>query len=133
MTGLRHFVYKSRTNSQVTSPLLDAAYAPGTRDFHRLSALYDLGMQGIHAYGYLAPPPELEGKVTPTMAQPPLKMHYIRTQHEAMLAWVTQPFELYMAVSPWLPKSAVIAAANGVAKWVKKNELSLFLISPPVF
>lgn len=63
----------------------------------------------------------------------PVKMQYFRTEHEAVLGWITQPFELYMAISPWLPKTAVVAAANSVARWVKKEEHRLFLISAPVF
>jgi len=46
---------------------------------------------------------------------------------------ITQMFEMYIAVSPRLPKSAVVGAANAVAKWVKKEESSLFLRDAPVF
>lgn len=46
---------------------------------------------------------------------------------------ITQPFELYITVSPLLPKSAVIGAANAVVRWVKKEEARLFLRDAPVF
>lgn len=46
---------------------------------------------------------------------------------------ITQPFELYATLSPILPKSAVIGAANAVVKWVKKEESKLFLRDAPVF
>ena len=46
---------------------------------------------------------------------------------------ITQPFELYATLSPMLPKSAVIGAANAVVKWVKKEESKLFLRDAPVF
>jgi vacuolar fusion protein MON1 len=46
---------------------------------------------------------------------------------------ITQPFELYLTLSPMLPKSAVIGAANAVAKWVKKEESKLFLKDAPTF
>jgi hypothetical protein len=36
-------------------------------------------------------------------------------------------------LSPRLPKSAVIGAANAVAKWVKKEESKVFLRDAPVF
>lgn len=83
-----------------------------------------------------------------------LKLQYMRMQHESVMGWVgrcfllsealahgrsspsfqiTQTFELYIAVSPHLPKSAVISAANGVARWVQKEESRLFLRNAPTF
>lgn len=49
------------------------------------------------------------------------------------IAQITQPFELYVAVSPMLPKSGVVGAANAVTRWVKKEESRLFLRDAPVF
>jgi len=49
------------------------------------------------------------------------------------LPQITQPFELYVTLSPILPKSAVIGAANAVVKWVRKEESKLFLRDAPVF
>jgi hypothetical protein len=46
---------------------------------------------------------------------------------------ITQPFEMYITVSQGLPKSAVISAANAVARWVKKEEGRLFLRDAPIF
>ena len=46
---------------------------------------------------------------------------------------ITQPFEIYLSLSQWLPKSAAINAANAVARWVKKEEGRLFLYDAPVF
>jgi hypothetical protein len=46
---------------------------------------------------------------------------------------ITQPFELYITLSPRLPKSAAVGAANAVARWVKKEEGRLFLRDAPVF
>jgi hypothetical protein len=79
-----------------------------------------------------------------------LKLQYIRTEKESVMGWVgrfmrisfqrcsipnqiTQPFEMYIALSPRLPKSAVIGAANAVTRWVKKEEGRLFLKDAPVF
>jgi hypothetical protein len=71
-----------------------------------------------------------------------LKLQYIRTEHESVMGWVrlrlniaqiTQPFELYVAVSPMLPKSGVVGAANAVTRWVKKEESRLFLRDAPIF
>ena len=46
---------------------------------------------------------------------------------------ITQPFELYIALSPKLPKSVVVGAANAVARWIRKEEGKLFLKDAPVF
>ena len=46
---------------------------------------------------------------------------------------ITQPFELYIALSPLLPKTAVINAANAVTRWIRKEETKLFLRDAPVF
>lgn len=46
---------------------------------------------------------------------------------------ITQPFEIYLALSPLIPKSAAINAANAIARWVGKEEKRLFLRDAPVF
>lgn len=46
---------------------------------------------------------------------------------------ITRPYELYLAMSPLLPKSAVVNAANAIARWVQKEEKRLFLRDAPVF
>ena len=58
-----------------------------------------------------------------------------KTERVAVLTrlQITQPFEVYVALSPLLPKSAAVGAANAVAKWVKKEEARLFLKDAPVF
>lgn len=82
-----------------------------------------------------------------------LKLQYIKTSQEAVMGWVwfrilsthllfdlthvrrqiTQPFELYLVLSPRLPKSAAIGAANAIARWVQKEDKQLFLRDAPVF
>lgn len=63
----------------------------------------------------------------------PLRLVYVKTQYEACLAWMTKPFELYIAVSPHLSKAAVVGAANAVAKWVGAEEARVFIKDAPVF
>lgn len=83
-----------------------------------------------------------------------MKLQFIRTDKECVLGWVshvtqtyvvgnmhysttsqqvTTPFELYVALSPKLPKSAAVGAANALTRWVKKGEAELFLRDAPVF
>ncbi|KAI0320195.1 trafficking protein Mon1-domain-containing protein [Amylostereum chailletii] len=115
--GLRHFIYKSRLHVQITAPIFEEPYG----DLHerrRLITLYQILHDNIHAK---------------SGQDLPLKLQYIRTEKEGVLGWITQPFELYVTLSPWIPKTAVVGAANAVARWVKKEEAHLFLRDAPVF
>jgi hypothetical protein len=152
--GLRHFFYKSRPHVQVTGPEFEEPYEDlqerrryacrypirfwtDVDASHRLITLYQLIQDAVHAK---------------SGQEKTLKLQYLRTEKEGILGWVrlslllcdglthspppiqiTQPFELYVTLSPILPKSAVIGAANAVVKWVKKEESKLFLRDAPVF
>ncbi|KDR82664.1 hypothetical protein GALMADRAFT_57126 [Galerina marginata CBS 339.88] len=115
--GLRHFIYKSRTQVQITLPIFEDPYdQPHARK--RIMTLYQILHDSIHAK---------------SGQEAALKLQYIRTDTESVMGWITQPFELYIALSPLLPKSAAVGAANAVARWVKKEEARLFLRDAPVF
>ncbi|KAF9568812.1 DUF254-domain-containing protein [Agrocybe pediades] len=115
--GLRHFIYKSRQQVQITLPMFEDPYdQPHARK--RLTTLYQTLHDAIHAK---------------SGQEAGLKLQYIRTESESVMGWITQPFELYVALSPLLPKSAAVGAANAVARWVKKEEARLFLRDAPVF
>ncbi|KAG6887771.1 hypothetical protein C0995_012885 [Termitomyces sp. Mi166 len=115
--GLRHFVYKSRSQVQITTPSFEDPY-DSVENRRRLIILYQTLHDAIHAKS------GQEGT---------LKLQYIRTEKESVMGWITQPFELYIALSPMLPKAAAVGAANAVARWVKKEEARLFLRDVPVF
>ncbi len=115
--GLRHFVYKARAQVQVTFPTFEDPYDNLT-DRKRLVTLYQTLHDAIHAK---------------SGQSETLKLQYIRTEKECVMGWITQPFEMYIALSPRLPKSAVIGAANAVSRWIKKEESRLFLKDAPVF
>ncbi|KAH9969593.1 trafficking protein Mon1-domain-containing protein [Russula dissimulans] len=115
--GLRHFIYKSRAHVQITLPVYEEPY-DDIKERRRLITLYQTMHDAIHAK---------------SGQDLPLKLQYIRTEKEAVLGWITQPFEIYIAVSQGLPKSAAISAANAVARWVKKEEGRLFLRDAPIF
>jgi hypothetical protein len=118
--GLRHFVYKNRGMVQITSPEWEEPYTKGSEARRRLVTLYQKAQDALFA--------------RPGTGQPtPLRLLYLAGPHEAVLAWLTRPFELYVAVSPHLPMSAVVATANRVAKWVNLEESRLFLRDAPVF
>ncbi|KAI0917319.1 hypothetical protein AcW1_007466 [Taiwanofungus camphoratus] len=115
--GLRHFVYKSRSHVQVTMPLFEDPYDQ-PNEKRRLMTLYQILYDSIHAKSG-------QGST--------LKLQYIRTERECVMGWITQPFELYLALSPRLPKTAAIGAANSIARWIQKEEKRLFLRDAPVF
>lgn len=115
--GLRHFVYKARAQVQVTFPVFEDPY-DGVAEQRRLVTLYQILHDAIHAK---------------SGQSEPLKLQYLRTEKECVMGWITQSFEMYVALSPRLPKSAVVGAANAVSRWIKKEESRLFLKDAPVF
>ncbi|KAI0670861.1 trafficking protein Mon1-domain-containing protein [Trametes maxima] len=115
--GLRHFVYKSRSHVQITMPLFEDPY-DNEDEKRRLITLYQTLFDAIHAK---------------SGQERTLKLQYIRTGQESVMGWITQPFELYLALSPHLPKSVAVGAANAIARWVQKEEKRLFLRDAPVF
>ncbi|CCA68473.1 related to MON1-required for fusion of cvt-vesicles and autophagosomes with the vacuole [Serendipita indica DSM 11827] len=125
--GLRHFFFKSRPNVQVTSPIFNGieAHAHDERDqveledeWERLFNLYRVVWDAIHAK---------------SGQECTLKLQYVRTEAVSVMGWITKSFEIYIALSPRLPKSAAIGAANAVVSWVKREEAKLFLRDAPVF
>ncbi|RDX42616.1 DUF254-domain-containing protein [Lentinus brumalis] len=115
--GLRHFMYKSRSHVQVTMPMFEDPYdTPNEK--RRLITLYQTIFDAIHAK---------------SGQERTLKLQYLRTSQECVMGWITQPFELYVALSPRLPKSAAVGAANAIARWIQKEEKQLFLRDAPVF
>ncbi|KAF7346547.1 hypothetical protein MSAN_01882800 [Mycena sanguinolenta] len=115
--GLRHFLFKSRSQVQITCPTFEDPY-DDVDERRRLTTLYQIIHDAIHAK---------------SGQEATLKLQYIRSEKESVMGWITQPFELYVTLSPRLPKSAAVGAANAVARWVKKEESRLFLRDAPVF
>ncbi|OCH85589.1 DUF254-domain-containing protein [Obba rivulosa] len=115
--GLRHFLYKSRAHVQATMPLFEDPY-DDLNEKRRLVTLYQTLYDAIHAK---------------SGQQSTLKLQYIRTERESVMGWITQGFELYLSMSPLIPKVAVVGAANSIARWVQKEEKRLFLRDAPVF
>ncbi|PIL22468.1 hypothetical protein GSI_15156 [Ganoderma sinense ZZ0214-1] len=115
--GLRHFIYKSRSHVQITMPLFEDPY-DSPHEKRRLITLYQTLYDAIHAK---------------SGQESTLKLQYVKTSQEAVMGWITQPFELYLALSPRLPKSAAVGAANAIARWVQKEDKQLFLRDAPVF
>ncbi|XP_048739564.1 vacuolar fusion protein MON1 homolog A-like isoform X2 [Ostrea edulis] len=114
ISDLRHFLYKSRSTAQFTSPEIEAPYLK-PEEQERLFGLYLYLHHRIH------------------MTDRPLKILYHVGQHETLLGWLTQGFELYAVFGPLVTKPVAIAAINKLLRWIKKEEERLFILSSVTF
>jgi hypothetical protein len=71
--GLRHFIYKSRANIQVTMPHYDFENSGSEGEFQRIFSLYRTAFDAIHAKG---------GQ------ECTLRLQYVKTQSVGVMAWV---------------------------------------------
>jgi len=111
---LRHFLYKSKSTSQFTAPVLDPPYnLPGEEQ--RLFRRYQYVHHRIHSTAR------------------PLKIYFHVGQKETILGWVTFGFELYACFSPLVTKPAAINAVLRLIRWMKREEDGLFIMSSLVF
>ncbi|KAF9291762.1 Vacuolar fusion protein mon1b [Mortierella antarctica] len=112
--GLRHFLYKSRTNVQFTMPELTDPYTSLTAR-KRLMRQYQHMNERMHR------------------KTRPLKLLFHVGEFETMLGWITSGFELYAAFGPMVSKSAVVLMSNKLLKWIRKQEDSLLILNSPSF
>ncbi|CAI2178026.1 1425_t:CDS:10 [Funneliformis geosporum] len=108
VAGLRHFIYKSKTCLQYTSPAFLASYN-NPREKRRYT--HD----------------RMHSRVRP------LKVHYYVSPSETILGWITATFELYAAFGPLISKTALTNSSLVLLKWIKKEEENLFIMNSPVF
>jgi len=111
---MRHFLYKSRTSAQFSSPEYSPPYHTPSQK-QRLLAIY----LTLHNRFY--------------SGTRPLKLVHYATQSEVVLGWMTQAFELYAVFAPTATKLAVITAVNKLLRWVKKEEDKHFILTAPTF
>ena len=114
LAEMRHFLYKSRTSAQFTSPTFAPSYKI-VEHKRRLESVY-LAIQNR----FLS-------------SSQPLKLSHHSTKHEIVLGWLTQSFELYATFSPTTTKLKVITAVNKLLRWIKKEEDKMFILSAPTF
>uniref|UniRef100_A0A674CDF3 Vacuolar fusion protein MON1 homolog n=1 Tax=Salmo trutta TaxID=8032 RepID=A0A674CDF3_SALTR len=106
---LRHFLYKSKTSGLYTSPELPLLYQ-SVEEQERLMGLYQYLHSRLHH---------------PTR---PLRSIYRCGETENLLAWVTSGIELYLCFSPL--GTVAVAAVNKLLEWIKREDDSLFVLSP---
>lgn len=115
---LRHFVYKSLTHVQITTPtpgLPDGCSRARTKALLRL---YQWARSQVTrpASGELAP-----------AALPPHKIYYRISSDETIMACFTKSYEIYAAFSPLVKKKQALAACNAISSFVSENEDELFV------
>lgn len=113
-TTLRHFLYKSRANVQFAQ----SSYAPYFTDLvsrRRLMSLYG----GLHA--------AVHAKHTH------LKVLHAVNRDSISLAWLGDGFEFYCVAGPNVSRAALLKGAEGIVRWVKREEERLFIIGGAVF
>lgn len=137
--ALRHYVYKSRTYVQITHPPFagEYEYTGSLSARRRLVGLYQRVRASLHECG-AGPGAGAGGTGTgPAVglgrSSGPMRLVYAVTADEAVLGMVTTSYELYLAFPPLVPKKTATDSAHALARWVKKNESTLFLTSAPHF
>lgn len=111
---LWHFIYKSRSTAQFTSPCIGHPYK-SKEEQERLFGMYLYLHHRIHS------------------SSRPLKILCHSTDREMVLGWVTSGFELYATFSPLASKASAIHAVNKLLRWIKKEEDLLFIINSYTF
>eukprot|EP01125_Pyxidicula_operculata_P023137 TRINITY_DN9831_c0_g1_i1.p1 TRINITY_DN9831_c0_g1~~TRINITY_DN9831_c0_g1_i1.p1 ORF type:complete len:417 (+),score=41.35 TRINITY_DN9831_c0_g1_i1:178-1428(+) len=112
--GLFHFVYKWHDRSQITQPEFSPPYH-SKKERQRLFRLY----QNIHH--------------TVHVLDKPHKVYYYRSYTEVVVGWMTKSFDLYACFTPTISKSQAVTACNQLIKWIKDEELHLFIMSSPIW
>jgi hypothetical protein len=111
--NLLHFLYKSNSTSQFTSPAYTAPYnteAEQTRLFRLYQRVHEKSRQ----------------------LNVPMNIYLHTTDSESILCWTCAGFELYATFGPLTSKSDAIRACNSLLLWVKAEESRLFILSSPV-
>ncbi|CAH1784209.1 unnamed protein product [Owenia fusiformis] len=111
---LRHFMYKSRSTAQFTSPELESPYHTASEQ-ERIFGLYQYLHHRMHS------------------TSRPLKILFHVGSYETLLGWVTSGFELYAVFGPLVTKPTAINSINKLLKWIKKEEDRLFILNSPTF
>lgn len=110
---IRHFLYKSKYNTQLLASSIVAPYNTAEQ-FQRLLSMY----YGVHHRVH-----------DPSR---PLKLILEVKEHEIVLAWGTEGYELYATFEPFISNMTIITAVNKLLKWIKKEENTLFMMASPV-
>lgn len=109
---IRHYIYKTKSTSQFYQPTVGPPY-----NINRplLFMLYKRTQQLLHHGGS------------------PMKLIFEKSPDEAILAWDTKEFELYIIFEPLIDTAASIATVSRLLNWLKKREDRLFQMNQLLF
>ena len=107
---IRHFVYKFKKTTSVSWPAVPSMYMM-PKDVHmdRLFELYMLMQQKLYSDAW------------------PIKIYYHLGNSEAVMAWKTAEFDLYIVFDPLIAKMQAIALGNKLIRWIRKEEERLVI------
>ncbi|KAG5860350.1 hypothetical protein JTB14_006713 [Gonioctena quinquepunctata] len=109
---LRHYLYKCKSTAQFHQPILTPPY---TQCKPHLISIYKRAQQRLHN------------------DTRPLRLVFERSSKEAILAWDTKGFELYVVFEPLINTSEAIDLIGRLLIWIKKREERLFHLNAPTF
>lgn len=113
LPDIRHFLYKSKSNTQLLASNIVAPYNTPAQ-FQRLLSMYYEVHHRVH---------------DPSR---PLKLILEMHENETVLAWITVGYEFYAMFEPFINKVKVIELVNKLLRWIKREENTLFMMSSPV-
>lgn len=109
---IRHYLYKCKSTAQFYQPRLSPPY---THTREHLIEIYKRAHQRLHC------------------VTRPLKLVFERSSQEAVLAWDTKGFELYVVFEPLITTNNAIDMVGRLLNWIKKREEKLFHLNAPTF
>lgn len=107
---VRHFLFKSCTNSQLFSPEIAEPYETEEK-WQALLAKYE------RLYSFMTNPLQR------------LSVLYQQLPNEVMLGKITKKFELFVTFEPFIQKSDCNSAVDKILQWIQKEEERLFMIN----
>ncbi|KAJ8934547.1 hypothetical protein NQ314_013288 [Rhamnusium bicolor] len=97
---LRHYLYKCKSTAQFYQPKISPPY---TLTRQHLIDIYKRAHQRLHCNTR------------------PLKLVFERSPKEAILAWDTKGFELYVVFEPLIDTTSAISLIGSLLNWIKKG------------
>jgi len=113
-TPLRHFLLKSRANVQFVQPALPPQLGSPVA-LRRLMSVYGGMHAAVHGRGAH------------------LKVQHVVASEYTALAWVTPLYEVYCVAGPGAGKGNLVAAANRLLQWIRREEERAFIVGGAVF
>ncbi|XP_057670221.1 vacuolar fusion protein MON1 homolog A [Diorhabda carinulata] len=111
-TEIRHYLYKCKSTAQFYQPNISPPYTQTKSD---LTEIYKRTHHRLHS------------------TSKPLKLLFERNSNEAILAWDTKGFELFVVFEPLVDTSTAIVLVGRLLNWIKKREEKFFHLNAPTF